>query len=251
MARLIKLVFDCYLSASIHVAFSVLALTQTTVLILKIPKIEDAILGFIFFGTVVFYNIMKYYHLKDIFFQMRFWKPILFITLISLVLQFFFFLQMSFFSKSHFFVVGIIVATYPFFRKIIFLKMFFVAFSITVVTAFIPIYYDKFLINDCLIFLLSRFLFLFCLLIPFEIKDFKIDSKTITTIPHQLGIQKTKLLGYLVISILFVLNSEFRMIVVLLLTTIAIYKSKQNSSKYFVTFWVESIPIIAYFLFLI
>ena len=94
-----KLVFDVYLKASIHVAFSILALTQTTVLMLKIPKLEDVILGFIFFGTIVFYNAMKYYHLNNIFFKMRFWKPILCLTLFSLLFLFFCFSQMSFFKK--------------------------------------------------------------------------------------------------------------------------------------------------------
>jgi len=246
-----KLVFDVYLKASIHVAFSILALTQTTVLMLKIPKLEDVILGFIFFGTIVFYNAMKYYHLNNIFFKMRFWKPILCLTLFSLLFLFFCFSQMSFFKKVQFLAVGIIVSVYPVIRKIKFLKMFFVAFCVTVITALIPIYSNQFLINNCVIFLVTRFFLLFCLLIPFEIKDYNIDIKTIITIPHYLGNQKTKLLGYVIITALFLLNSEFKTIAVLLLTAIAIYKSNHISSKYFLSFWVESIPIISYFFYLL
>ncbi len=248
--KLLKSVFDCYLNASIHIGFAVLALAQTTVLILKIPKIETNVLSFIFFGTIVFYNIMKYSHLKNNFLRVIYWKQILFISILSFCLQIFYFFQINFLIQMQFLCIGILACVYPFIRKIKFLKMFFVALCITAVTAFIPIETSQSSANIFLLFFVSRFLWLFCLLLPFEIRDFNLDKKTIKTIPHQFGIHKTKVLGYFLLLIPTIINADFKITAILFLTAIAIYLSDKIASKYFVSFWVESIPIFAYFLYL-
>jgi len=50
--KLIKLFFDFYRKVSTHIAFLILILIHKTVLMLKSPKLEYVVLGFIFFRTI-------------------------------------------------------------------------------------------------------------------------------------------------------------------------------------------------------
>jgi 4-hydroxybenzoate polyprenyltransferase len=99
----------------------------------------------------------------------------------------------------------------------------------------------------------QRFLFIFVLLIPFEIKDMKADSKTIMTIPLVLGIKPTKIIGYLCLLI-FVFISFFEnqqpitSFFIGMITACFLFFSTSDRNKYFSIFWVESIPIYWYLL---
>ena len=57
--RLFKRVFDFYLDASIHVAFSVLCLYLTTLELFE-TSTNCYLAGFMFFGTIVCYNFINY-----------------------------------------------------------------------------------------------------------------------------------------------------------------------------------------------
>ena len=57
--RFLKLMFDFYLNASIHVAFSVYAFLRITEIYLELPYNEN-LNWFIFFGTITGYNFVKY-----------------------------------------------------------------------------------------------------------------------------------------------------------------------------------------------
>ena len=57
--KFLKLVFDFYLNASIHVAFSVYAFLRITEIYFDLPYNEN-LNFFIFFGTITGYNFVKY-----------------------------------------------------------------------------------------------------------------------------------------------------------------------------------------------
>ena len=49
--------------------------------------------------------------------------------------------------------------------------------------------------NNMILHLICRFLFVFLITIPFDIRDIKYDNNNLKTIPLSLGIQKSKLLS--------------------------------------------------------
>ena len=55
----LRKLLDFYLDASIHVALAVTALVLVTYLFLNIP-VENPLLGFSFFSSIVCYNFIKY-----------------------------------------------------------------------------------------------------------------------------------------------------------------------------------------------
>jgi hypothetical protein len=57
--KFLKLVFDFYLNASIHVAFSVFVLLRITEIYFELPY-NGNLNYFIFFGTITGYNFVKY-----------------------------------------------------------------------------------------------------------------------------------------------------------------------------------------------
>jgi hypothetical protein len=94
-----------------------------------------------------------------------------------------------------------------------------------------------------------KLFFLICaLLIPFEIYDSQHDVVTLQTVPQKFGIKKTKYLGYLflisfcILSLL--LRYEFLDIIIAIVIGLFIRFSSTKNTKYYTSFWVESIPIL-------
>jgi hypothetical protein len=160
-------------------------------------------------------------------------------SLIAFFGMFFYFFQLEKTIQISFFKIGFIILLYPFLRKYGFLKMLLVAFCVTYITAYIPEINRK--LNW--MYMLQRYLIVFCLLIPFEICDLETDSKTIKTLPKIIGIQNLKILGYFLLIIFCFLKLNFEYIINFLIG-ISIYFSDEKRNKYYTSFWVESIPIL-------
>ncbi len=99
---------------------------------------------------------------------------------------------------------------------------------------------------------LQRFLFVVVLTLPFEIRDLEFDAEHLATIPQKIGIKKTRLLGWLMIVVILVLEifkEEFNPVnfsalaAVALLSAYALKLVDKKQSAYFAAFWVESLPI--------
>lgn len=253
--KFLKQFLDFYINTSLHVAVAVFALVQITKLELKISS-DASIDFFIFFGTVFGYNFLKYYNIYKLKFNaLKKQFPILLVSLIALIGMFFYFLKLDFSTQFSFLKIGILVLFYPFLRKKGLLKMFVVAFCIAYITSFI------FTINQSLetiiIYFSKRFIIAITLLIPLEINDLEADSKTIFTIPQKIGIAKTKFLGYVLLLIFFLIgflhSNQTTIIEIVIVIVIAffIFFANSNRSKYYTSFWVESIPILWWLLLLI
>ncbi|WP_291870829.1 hypothetical protein [Maribacter sp.] len=99
---------------------------------------------------------------------------------------------------------------------------------------------------------LQRFIIVLILLIPFEIRDLKHDPPELNTLPQRYGVTKSKIFGAYAV-VLFFLMTYLKDVVttldlvskgILFLTLgVLMYGTKRNQSKYFSSFWVESIPI--------
>jgi hypothetical protein len=120
----------------------------------------------------------------------------------------------------------------------------------TMVLNFIDIGYT-FSINEIGI-AAQRFLLVIVWMLPFEIRDLQYDKISLQTVPQKIGVPNTKRLGLALLMIALVL--EFLcspgvmhrnvFMIVFFITLVFLMRAKVNQSRYYSSFWVESIPII-------
>ena len=138
-------------------------------------------------------------------------------------------------------------------RKVSYLKIFIVAGVWSGVTSTIPLLVGEYQIeNDILLLFIQRMLFILVLILPFEIRDMHLDFKHIKTLPQKIGIEKTKKVGF--ILLLFSLTMEFLLtasftsknifLAICFILLFFLMRSSENQSKFYSSFWVESLPIV-------
>ena len=101
---------------------------------------------------------------------------------------------------------------------------------------------------------LQRFLLIFSMVLVFDIVDVKQDDIHLQTVPQKIGVEPTKKLGYVLLLLLliseffFTNNHHFSPFFFKLLVcgTIAIFLffANENRSRYYASFWLESVPIL-------
>lgn len=244
--KIFKSILDFYINTSIHVAVAVFCLVKITAIDLN-TSINLNVQIFVFFATIVAYNFLKYFEVfqKKVFTVQKNY-PILLVTFFAFFGLLFCFFKLEFEIKLAFVAISVVVFLYPFLRKYGFLKMFIVSICVTYITVYIPTlnFYSLEKTN----YLWQRFFVIICLLIPFEIIDVNNDAKTINTLPQILGIQNIKFIGYV---LLIICNCFFQLdFLVTFIIGIFIFFSSTDSSKYFTSFWVESLPILWLFFYL-
>jgi len=105
--------------------------------------------------------------------------------------------------------------------------------------------------KDSFVLFFQFFVFVVICTIPFEIRDLKYDSNELRTIPQIFGIKKSKYISYVFILIFIsisLVNTTTRIdfisdILISFILFFIIYKTKKNQTKYFSSFWVESVPV--------
>lgn len=99
----------------------------------------------------------------------------------------------------------------------------------------------------------QRILFLLAITIPFDIRDVKADLKSLKTLPQTFGITNSKVLGiiflfgFLLLEIVkenFTYLSLLTVLIISIITGLFLWFSSTIKSRYYTSFWVESIPII-------
>jgi 4-hydroxybenzoate polyprenyltransferase len=106
--------------------------------------------------------------------------------------------------------------------------------------------------------MVQRFLIVVVLILPFDIRDVKYDAISLQTIPLKIGIEKTKKLGLtlLVFSLIleYLFASELMVktpfMIFFFLLIMFLMRAKVDQSKYYSSFWVESLPIVWWLLLL-
>jgi predicted cation transporter len=119
---------------------------------------------------------------------------------------------------------------------------------------FLPLANADFLMNwDVSITAIQRFVFVLVLMLPFEIRDLQYDSVKLATIPQQIGVKKTKLIGVLLLMVFFFLDylkddiqlmNLLVLLVVTAITLLSVVLAKKEQSKYYSAFFVEGIPVL-------
>ena len=266
----LKLIFNFYINSSIHVALSVYSLVKITELYAGIPYNEN-LDYFIFYATITGYNFIKYagvakfYH-RSLTKSMRLIQIFSFLSFCLLV---YYGSNLSTTVLIYFIPFAVLTLVYvvPFLggfqknlRRVSYLKIFLVAFVWSGVTTVIPLIVGEYQYEVSIILLfVQRMLFILVLILPFEIRDMKLDFKNLKTLPQKIGIEKTKKVGF--VLLLFSLTIEFLIttsfayrnsyLVICFILLIFLMRSTQNQSKFYSSLWVESIPIFWWILILI
>lgn len=267
---ILKRLLDFYINSSIHVALSVFALVSMTGYMFAIDKINDLAL-FAFFGTIVGYNFVKYDALARIKkLQMRTeLKLIAALSFFSFLATGYFFFQLEQTTKiiAVVFLILTMLYTLPFFpnrknaRNWAGVKIYIVALCWVGVTLFLP------LINagipmrmDILILAVQRFILIFVLVLIFEIIDLQVDDPNLKTVPQQIGVELTKVVGCVLLFVFILLGffqTEFSFQTLLIRLGIAftvfffLLFANERRSKYYSSFWAESIPILWWILLIV
>lgn len=99
----------------------------------------------------------------------------------------------------------------------------------------------------------QRFFLIMALVIPFDIRDLNKDVGHLQTLPQIKGIAGAKIIGIQYLVLFFILGFFKKPLEVttvasglsiFILSLLLLVKSKENQSKYYASFWVESVPIV-------
>jgi hypothetical protein len=258
-----KSILSFYINSSIHVGLAVVSLAIITMFNFEIP-LDLSICFFIFFGAISGYNIVKYagiagLHHSSLTKNLRLIQIFSLFVFVALLLTMF---ELSLTVIIFGAIMGLLTLLYilPFFgagrnlRSLTGVKIYVIAFVWSGVTVLLPLLGNIELMQwDILFELLQRFLFVFALTLPFEIRDLKFDMARLNTVPQILGVKKTKIIGTLTLLAIYLIeflktNLDFKSVIVLtfvcILLSILIISSRIRQKKYYSALWVEGIPII-------
>ena len=268
MIKQLRNIFNWITFSNIFVAFCVLTLTLSSEILLGTTNFR--ISQFVFFATIFSYNFQRVVKLKQREEQLKTdWQVknktstylIMIISGITIAYHFNYFKTST---QITIILSGILSLLYPFrIRNIPFAKIFVIALVWTISTMLLLVLENNILISQNLILHLStRFLFVFAISIPFDIRDLKFDEKKMKTIPIVFGEEKAKLIGVMALFLaeliaivqMLCFHMELHNLIALscifFLSAILVINSSQNKVAMYYSFWVESLSIYFY-LFLI
>ena len=275
--KILKRIFEFYINASIHVALAVCALVWITAFEYHFD-LSYYLLGFVFFGTITGYNFVKYaraagLHHRSLTNSLRTIQVFSFLGL-----------GMVIFCLAHLptrilgviGVFGLITFLYavPFLKKknlrmVAGLKIFIVALVWAGVTVSIPLVWNHDGASTTYVYdnsnywatFFQRFILVIIWTFSFEIRDLRYDASALKTLPQLFGVRRVKILGVVFLLGVVLLEffkdfsyqmdySEIRdthlvgLLAIGLVTLALLLVSKNKQSRYFASFWVESIPIL-------
>lgn len=261
--KIFRKALDFYIDGSIHLALSCFALVQITQHYFNISK-DFHIAYFAFFGAIVGYNFVKYEALvraKKGQVKNKL-KAIAILSFFSLIAAGFYFFQLQKITQiiSIVFLILTLLYTLPFFpnkknaRNWAGVKIYIVALCWVGVTVVLPVLNAEIsLTSDFYLKCIQRFILIFVLILIFEIIDLAKDDPHLQTVPQQIGVKQTKKLGFLLLALFFGLNFfsfiddanfEYSSFIIAIVTAFFLAFAKENRSKYYTSFWVESVPIL-------
>lgn len=266
--RSLKTLFDFYINSSIHVALAVSALSWVTLIQFELNYDADVLI-FTFFASITGYNFVKFFgiakfHHRKLTSRL---KSIQLFSLIAFVGMSVFFFRLQRLTMLYIGILGLVTFLYavPMLPKHLFidkqknlrsisgLKIYIIAMVWTGVTVLLPLIDNNIeLENNVWIRCFERFLIVIVLMLPFEIRDLNFDSLKLSTIPQKIGVNGTKWIGVIILISSFGLNFLIQGIDKYIVLTNGIFTivlalflllSFQKQSKYYTSFWVESLPI--------
>lgn len=274
----LKKIVDFYIFSNIHVAIAGYCMAKVTLLKFDINSNLSPLL--IAFSIIISYNFIRYFEINSKrlgWFKLWFFENITKLILVS-VLAFLISIYIVFFTEfnieSLFIVIPFAFITFFYaiplfkigklhisFRNFPAIKIFSIAIAWAGVTVLFPLLEAGYHFNyDVYLEFFQRILILIAYTIPFDIRDVYFDDKELKTIPQLVGVQKSKILGT-VLLLLFVLISLFKNsyfekevssdVVIAIITILFLWNSTAKKSRYYTSFFVEAIPIIWFLILLV
>lgn len=261
--KLVQAIFKFYLRSSIHVGLAVLALLWATSYFLNnLPGRGLSI--FVFCSTIATYNFIKYGVEAHKYFLVsnRYQRGIQIFSLANLLLALY---HLNHLNRSGIILllfVALLIGVYsiPVYPRLKNLrnygipKVLLVALVWTLITALLPmLQYDVEWGRDRYIDLIQRFLLILVLMVPFEIRDLKVDRPELRTIPQRLGEGATIGLGFGLTLLYFLLTYvKFEVHPLELLSraslaallAVVLLLTGRRQPAYFAAFWVEGLPVL-------
>lgn len=266
--NVLRQVFNFYINSSIHVALAVYSLAWITLKEFDIGYDEN-VLYFIFYASITGYNFVKFFgmarfHHRSLTRWLKIIQLFSFICFILMCYYAFMLVEKTILCIAGFGLVTFLYAM-PFLptryfkdekhnlRSVAGLKVYVIALVWSGVTVFLPLLNNDYPVNwDVVITGLQRFIFVIILMLPFEIRDLQYDSLKLATIPQNLGIKGTKIMGVLLGIIFFFLEflkddtclkQIFILLTIVVCAVLFLIFSKIKQEKYYSAFWVEATPI--------
>jgi hypothetical protein len=265
----LKRVFAFYINSSIHVALAVVALLAVTVLEYKLTVL-NAFWWFVFLAALTGYNFVKYakvagLHHRSLTHSLKLiqvFSAVCFAFLVYFAFQLriaVLLLTIGFGMATFLYAVPVIRSKNL--RNFSGIKVFVVAFVWAGVSVILPFIASKVAISpDVFLTFFQRILIVVALILPFEIRDVPYDGLNLKTLPQQLGVKNTKLLGQIILLLCLVFEffkvySEVPYLISLLIFCVVLgwllVISKTQQTRYFASFLVEGLPIMWLLLYLL
>jgi len=268
--QLLKKILDFYIFSNIHVALAGFSITKITLINFGIEGHLTPF--FVAFSILLSYNFIRYYEIKKhrlIWLKSWFFENFDKITVLSILsilglgyISFFAdfnlkslfilfpFAFLTFFYAIPLFKIGKLEVS---FRNFPVIKIFSITVAWAGISVFFPLYEaDYQFSSEVFLEFIQRILILLAITIPFDIRDVEVDLEELKTLPQILGITNSKVLGTLLLFGFFLLEifkENFTYIGLLILLIVSIISglflrfSSPERSRYYTSFWVESIPI--------
>ena len=260
----VKSIIRFFINSNIWVAFCVVGLTASSEILLGTTNFK--VIQFVFFATIFAYNFQRIVRINQA--EKHAYKDWLTKNKIEVYLLMLFAVTMTIYVNFNFklntqiaiFFTAVGSILYPFgLRKIPFAKIFIISFVWTVSTMLLLVLENNILISQNIILhLASRFLFVFAITIPFDIRDLKYDAQTLRTIPLFFGVARARFIAVFslficaIISVfqyfdlVLIFQNLLALILLYLAASIFIVKSDKHSGEMHFSFWVESLSIFSY-----
>jgi len=276
--RFVLKTLDFLVVTNVYVATGTFSLTWLSLQFYGNDKIDLAF--FVFFSTLFAYNFMRLVRVqpmlkegdstrhKNIF---RFRAFLWLLSIVSAIAAFIFFLRVDEFIYYPLLFMGLISIAYslPVYKKegiwlrlrdLPSIKIFIIAFVWAIVTSLFPMQVSGVPINWLIV--IERFLFVFAITIPFDIRDLRFDAENLNTIPQVFGIKKARYIGLVALVIaeallfynyfffgMYSLFSALAIYITYELSAVLVYKSHPSLTERYFTLGVEGTSILLGLLF--
>ena len=270
--RLLKQWFGFYVFSNVHVAIAAYCLTKIT--FLEFGFHNEPLALFVFFSTVLSYNLIRFFQLDKINSMTSIWirankKGLLVLNMLALSGVVYCAFKISirgllallpFFLATIFYVLPIKNKAIGL-RQIPALKLILIAFSWVGITLYFPLQEAGNLdLSNQWFYFAQRFLFIIAITIPFDIRDAQFDLPELATLPQVLGVNRARNIAVLSMLLFILLgatlnglqsNLFYADLTLMLISTGLILYCTQKRNRFYTAFWIEALPILWYGLYLI
>ena len=259
-----RYVFRWYIRASIHVSLCLLALVGFTFRVFN-TGVHEGYCAALFFGSIAGYNTIKFGLQPG---KVPRWVPgegrlLLLVSLASALMGAWFLAQLPAATLGFMVLAGLLTALYAVpltpgganLRSFGLLKILLVALVWTLLSVWAPLWdAPNLILWDVGVESAQRMLWVFLLMLPFEIRDMGSDPPGMRSFPQRYGLRVTRRVAWIaaVVFALFTFAKDVpapgefgSKALAAALMGMSVAFAGRNQNPYYASFWVEGIPLVA------